>query len=53
MPARLSQALARLHLAAQGHGSRVPLRNASPQLLGLVAFMGLTDVLRNERVHDR
>ena len=38
-------ALARLQLAARRHGCRVRLRQASPELLGLVAFMGLEDVL--------
>ena len=38
-------ALARLQLAARRQGCRVRLRNASPALLELVAFMGLTDVL--------
>jgi ABC-type transporter Mla MlaB component len=38
-------ALARLQLAAGRHGCRVRLRNASDELLELVAFMGLTDVL--------
>ena len=38
-------ALARLQLAAQRHGCEVRLRDASPELLELVAFMGLTDVL--------
>jgi ABC-type transporter Mla MlaB component len=38
-------ALARLQLAAQRSRCRVRLRNASPQLRELVAFMGLTDVL--------
>ena len=38
-------ALARLQLAARRHGCEVHLRNASPELLELVAFMGLTDVL--------
>ena len=42
-------ALARLQLAAQRHGCRVHLRNASPQLLELVDFMGLTDVLPEQR----
>jgi hypothetical protein len=37
-------ALARLHLAARRHGCRVSLRNASPELRQLVAFMGLGDV---------
>jgi ABC-type transporter Mla MlaB component len=38
-------ALARLQLGAVRHGCRVRLRNASPELRALVAFMGLTDVL--------
>ena len=38
-------ALARLQLAARRHGCRVRLRDASPELLELVAFMGLRDVL--------
>ena len=38
-------ALARLQLAARRHGCRVRLRNASSELLDLVAFMGLSDVL--------
>jgi len=38
-------ALARLQLAARGYGCRVRLRNASAELLDLVAFMGLEDVL--------
>jgi ABC-type transporter Mla MlaB component len=38
-------ALARLQLAARRHGCRVRLRNASPELLDLLDFMGLTDVL--------
>jgi ABC-type transporter Mla MlaB component len=37
-------ALARLQLAARRHGCHVRLRNASDQLLELVAFMGLGDV---------
>lgn len=39
------EALARLQLAARGHGSVVRLHGASPQLRALVAFMGLDDVL--------
>ena len=39
------EALARLQLAAQRTGCRVRLRGASRELLELVAFMGLTDVL--------
>jgi ABC-type transporter Mla MlaB component len=38
-------ALARLQLAARRHGCRVLLCNASDELRGLVAFMGLRDVL--------
>jgi ABC-type transporter Mla MlaB component len=38
-------ALARLQLAARRHRCRVLLRQASPELLELVAFMGLGDVL--------
>ena len=39
------EALARLQLAARRTGCRVRLRNASDELLALVAFMGLADVL--------
>jgi ABC-type transporter Mla MlaB component len=42
-------ALARLQLAAKRVGRRVRLRNASADLLELVAFMGLADVLPEER----
>jgi ABC-type transporter Mla MlaB component len=38
-------ALARLQLAARRHRCVVRLRHASPELLELVAFMGLEDVL--------
>jgi len=38
-------ALCRLQLAARRHGCQVRLRGASSELLDLVAFMGLTDVL--------
>lgn len=38
-------ALARLQLAARRHGCQVRLRHASDELLELVGFMGLTDVL--------
>jgi ABC-type transporter Mla MlaB component len=41
------EALARLQLAAQRHGCQVRLRNTSSELLELVAFMGLRDVLPN------
>jgi ABC-type transporter Mla MlaB component len=38
-------ALARLQLGARRHSCVVRLRNASPELRALVAFMGLEDVL--------
>ena len=38
-------ALARLQLAARRYGCQVRLRRASEELLELVAFMGLRDVL--------
>ena len=38
-------ALARLQLAAQRHGCEVRLRNASAELLALVEWMGLAQVL--------
>jgi ABC-type transporter Mla MlaB component len=38
-------ALARLQLAAHRNGRKVRLQNASPELLELVAFMALGDVL--------
>ena len=38
-------ALARLQLAARRHHCQVRLRSASDELLELVAFMGLRDVL--------
>jgi ABC-type transporter Mla MlaB component len=41
-------ALCRLQLAARRHGCRVRLRHASEELLELVAFMGLTDVLPDD-----
>jgi hypothetical protein len=37
-------ALARLQLAARRYGCQVRLRHGSDELLGLVSFMGLTDV---------
>ena len=39
------EALARLQLGARRHHCLVRLRNASPALAELVAFMGLADVL--------
>jgi ABC-type transporter Mla MlaB component len=38
-------ALARLQLAARRHGCHVRLRHASRELLELLAFMGLREVL--------
>jgi len=40
-----ADALARLQLAARRHGCQVRLRSASNELLELLAFMGLRDVL--------
>jgi ABC-type transporter Mla MlaB component len=40
-----ADALARLQLAARGCGCQVRLRDASPELLDLLAFMGLADVV--------
>ncbi|HZQ79844.1 MAG TPA: hypothetical protein VFE55_21120 [Acidimicrobiia bacterium] len=37
--------LARLALTARRHGAAVHLRNAGPELLGLIEFVGLDDVL--------
>jgi hypothetical protein len=39
------EALARLQLAARRYSCRVLLRHASSELLELVAFMGLSEVL--------
>jgi ABC-type transporter Mla MlaB component len=41
-------ALARLQLTARRSGARVRLRNASRELVELVDFMGLSEVLRVE-----
>jgi hypothetical protein len=41
--------LARLQLAARRLSCRLLLSNASPELLELVAFMGLADVLQESR----
>ncbi|HEY7705839.1 MAG TPA: STAS domain-containing protein [Gaiellaceae bacterium] len=38
-------ALCRLQLGARRHRCEIRLRHASPELLELVAFMGLTEVL--------
>jgi ABC-type transporter Mla MlaB component len=43
--ARTVDALARLQLLARRHQCQVRLRGASPELLRLVSFMGLRDVL--------
>jgi ABC-type transporter Mla MlaB component len=42
-------ALARAQLAARRNGRRVRLRHASAELLQLIAFMGLEEVLPAER----
>jgi ABC-type transporter Mla MlaB component len=43
------EALARLQLGARRGGCRVCLSNASPELVELVAFVGLRDVLPCDR----
>ena len=47
--ASIVDALARLQLAVRRHGLEVRLENASAELLELVDFMGLRDVLVVER----
>jgi hypothetical protein len=42
------EALARLQLAARRRGLEIRLRHASSELLGLLAFVGLSEVLRVE-----
>ncbi|HSP37659.1 MAG TPA: STAS domain-containing protein [Frankiaceae bacterium] len=44
------EALALLQLAARRRGCRIRLQGASEQLRGLVAFLGLRDVLSEESV---
>jgi ABC-type transporter Mla MlaB component len=39
------EALARLQLGARRYGCRVRLRRATPELIALVRFMGLAEVL--------
>ena len=46
-------ALARLQLAARRYGCRVFLHKASRELVELVAFMGLEDVLPTEQGRDQ
>ena len=46
-------ALARLQLAARRTGCRVLLCNASDDLLELVSFMGLADILGSDEFRDR
>jgi ABC-type transporter Mla MlaB component len=43
-------ALARLQLVARRHGCQVLLRHASSELLDLIAFMGLRDVVPESRL---
>src|SRR5437763_2911192 len=43
-----ADALARLQLAARRPGCQITLRGASEELRGLIAFMGLKDVLAGE-----
>ena len=45
-------ALARLQLAARRYGCQVRLREASAELLELVTFMGLTNVLPDQPKED-
>jgi hypothetical protein len=42
--------LARLALTARRHGATVRLCNAGPELLGLIDFVGLGDVLAGDAV---
>ena len=46
-------ALCRLQLAARRHGGRIRLRDASDELLDLLAFVGLADVLELASVRRR
>lgn len=41
-------ALARMQLTARRHGAEIRLVQASEDLLGLIALMGLQDVLREQ-----
>jgi hypothetical protein len=43
--AAVVDALARLQLAAMRCGCRISMRNASPELVELIAFIGLEEVL--------
>jgi hypothetical protein len=43
-------ALARLALALKRQGARLQLRHASTELVELIAFMGLAEVLRVEAI---
>ena len=43
-------ALARLALALRRQGGRLQLRHASSELVELIGFMGLADVLRVETI---
>jgi ABC-type transporter Mla MlaB component len=45
-------ALCRLQLAARRHRCQVRLRHASEELVELVAFMGLTDVLPDHELRE-
>jgi ABC-type transporter Mla MlaB component len=46
------EALCRLQLAARRQGCTLALRHASPELLDLVAFMGLAEVLPGSAVES-
>ena len=45
--------LARLHLRAQRRGYRLRLRNASRELLDLIALAGLTEALYSSKIDDQ
>lgn len=47
------EALALLQLAARREGCRIVLRGALPELVDLVAFLGLADVLPEEPLRRR
>jgi hypothetical protein len=40
--------LARLALTARRHGAAISLRNAGPELLGLIEFVGLDEIVSAE-----
>ena len=44
--------LARLALTARRHGAAIRVRNAGPELLGLIEFVGLGDVLAADALSE-